>query len=83
MVIQQIHLIHIEQPPVGLGQQTRFKGAHPFAEGFFDVDRSAETILRGSKRQIHHRHLARFGRQRLALLLPLTHLAALQVRIRG
>ena len=60
MVIQQVHLVHIKQAAVGLGQQAGFKGTHALAEGLLDVNRSAETVLRGSQRQIHHGHLAWF-----------------------
>ena len=83
VVVEQVHLIHVEQAAVGLGQQAGLKGAHAFAQGFLDVDGAAEAVFRCTEGQVHHRHLPRFGAQGFPLLHPLAHLTALQVGIAG
>ena len=81
MVVEQVHLIDVQQAAVGLGQQARLKRPHPLAQGLFNVDRAAKTIFGGPQRQVHHWHLARLDRQALAPIGAFTHLAALQIGI--
>ena len=83
MIVEQVHLIHIQQAAVGLGQQARLKGPNPLTERFFDVDRAAQAIFRGPQGEIHHGHLAFLGGELLSLLVPEAHLAALEVGVRG
>ena len=83
MVVEQVHLIDVQQAAVGLGQQARFKGPNPLAEGFFNVDRAAEAVFGGAQGQVHHRHLAAAFAEAFAALHPFAHLAALQVWIAG
>ena len=79
MIVEEVHLIHIEQAAVGLGQEAWFKGPHALAEGFFNINRSAESIFCGAEGKVHHRHLPRFCGHAFVADQPFAHLAALQV----
>ncbi len=40
VIIQQVHLIHVEDAPVGGGQYPGFKMALPFLDGPFNIQRA-------------------------------------------
>jgi hypothetical protein len=58
MILQQIDLVDIEKAAMGLGKQAGLKGAFARNKRLFDIERTADPVFGGAKRQIHHRRAA-------------------------
>ena len=56
MIVQKVHLVDVQEPPVGLGQQAGLEGLDAPGEGALDVDAAANPVLRGAERQVDHGH---------------------------
>ncbi|GBD09941.1 hypothetical protein HRbin22_02203 [Candidatus Thermoflexus japonica] len=71
VIVEQIHLIHIQEAPVGHRQNPRLKPALPFLDRPLDVQGAHHTVLRGAHRQIHKTGPAPGHREGLATGGPL------------
>jgi hypothetical protein len=53
MVVEQVHLIDVEQPAVRGGEQPRAHGRHPVRERAVEVEGTCHPVLRGADGQLH------------------------------
>ncbi len=51
VVVQQVHLVDVEHPPVRGGEQTGLEGANAFGQGAFQVQRADQPVLGGAHRE--------------------------------
>ena len=56
MVVQEVHLVHVQEIPVGLCQHSRLELLLPRLQDMLDVERSRDTVLGGAQRQLHDAH---------------------------
>ncbi|KAF5036641.1 hypothetical protein DSECCO2_572960 [anaerobic digester metagenome] len=61
VVVEQVHLVDIEDPPVGGGKETRFERPDPSRNRSLQVDRADHPILGGTDGQGDHANRARLG----------------------
>ena len=54
VVLEQVHLVHVEELAVGLGQNSRLEGPTTLAQRSLQVDRTDHPILGGTEGQLHH-----------------------------
>jgi hypothetical protein len=52
VVVQQVDLVHVEQPAVGGGQHTRLVGGDPLGQGPLDVQRPGQPVFGRADRQL-------------------------------
>mmetsp|Transcript_96626 Transcript_96626/g.269623 ORF Transcript_96626/g.269623 Transcript_96626/m.269623 type:complete len:446 (+) Transcript_96626:202-1539(+) len=76
VVVQEVHLVHVQNATVRLGKQSWLEGLLALRQGLLDVDGAAHAILCGSERQVDHRHLHRGDRKVLALPLATADVVA-------
>ena len=62
MVFQQIDLVDVQKPPVGLRQQAGGKFLHALRQGFFQIERADHAVFGCAQRQVNHGHRALQGR---------------------
>ena len=56
MVVQKVHLIHVQEVPVGLCQHSRLELLLPRLQDMLDIERSRDTVLGGAQRKLHDAH---------------------------
>ena len=71
VVVQQVHFVDVQNPPVGRGQQARLEMLLAALDGLFQVDGAQEPVLGGAQGQVHHRHGPVPAGQDLALITAL------------
>ena len=57
VVVEKVDFIHVEDAPVGGGDETRLKAAGAGLDGLLDVERPDEPVLGGPYRQVDDAHL--------------------------
>ena len=62
VVVEQVHLVHVEDAPVGGGNQPGLEAAAAGADGLLDVQRTHEAVLGCAHGQVNDAHLAGYGR---------------------
>ena len=65
VVVQQVHLVHVEDVPVGLRQHPRLEALGALLQRRLQVDGAHHPVLRGVDRQLHHPHPPGRHRQRV------------------
>ncbi len=61
MVLQEVHLVDVEEAAVGPGEQPRLEGPLAAGERPLQVERADDPVLGGAERQVDHRHGPRLG----------------------
>ena len=56
VVLQQVHLVDIEEAPIGAGKQPGLEGAHPRGQRALEIERADDAVLGRPERQVDHRH---------------------------
>ena len=56
MVVQQVHLVDVEDAAVRAGEQARFEGDFPRRQGTLQVDRTEHAVLGRADGQLHQPH---------------------------
>ncbi len=56
VVLEQVHLVDVEEAAMRPRQQAGLEGLHAFGQGALDVEGAGDAVLGGAKRQVHHRH---------------------------
>lgn len=59
VVVEQIDLVDVQNPAMGVGEQPRFKGLHALGERPLDVERPDEPVLGRTDRKLHHSRIPR------------------------
>ena len=67
MVVKQVDLVHVEDAPVGGGDEARLKAAAAGADGLLDVQRAYEPVFGCAHGQVNDAHLAGYGRSFLSV----------------
>ncbi|MHB8761846.1 MAG: hypothetical protein ACYC6J_05595 [Coriobacteriia bacterium] len=52
MIVEQVDLIDVKKPAVGIGEQTSLEPTLPVLERGLQIDRADETVLRGRDRKV-------------------------------
>jgi len=68
VVVEQVDLVDVEDPAVGLREEAGSERQHPLAERPGDVERARDAVLGGVERQRHQRPAAAQRAERLAAL---------------
>mmetsp|Transcript_68807 Transcript_68807/g.108484 ORF Transcript_68807/g.108484 Transcript_68807/m.108484 type:complete len:239 (-) Transcript_68807:226-942(-) len=76
VVVQQIHLIHVQNPSVRFREQPGFESLLTLGQGLLDVNGTTNAVLCGAQRQINHGHLLVLQRQVFPSCLAISHLLA-------
>ena len=78
MVVQQVHLVYVEDAAVRSSQYSGLERTHPLFYRFLDVERANDPILSASKREIDYtgssRHTLKFFAVFRTLIADVAHL---------
>jgi len=72
VIFQQVHLIDVEEVPVGVGQDTRFKSFFAFLQGVLDIEGAHQPVLGDPEGELDDSHPSPFPIQATLCLQPLT-----------
>ena len=61
MILQQVHLVDVEEAAMGAGQQAGLERLDPVGQRPLQVERADHAVLGGAERQVDHRHRRRYG----------------------
>jgi hypothetical protein len=64
VIVEQVHLVNIEQPAVDLGQQPWLEAALAFGDGVLEVEGAHDAILGGGDRELDKARGTAMGRER-------------------
>ena len=70
MVVEQVHLVDVEDVAIRLGEHARLKAPAAGAQGRFDVDGAHDAIFGRVDRELDHPHAAFVVRQHARRLQP-------------
>ena len=76
VVIEQVDLVHVQQPAVGGGEDARLEVALSLLDGQLDVQRAHDAILSGADGKVHEASATARQGQDFALLPPLLTVVA-------
>ena len=62
VVVEEVHLVDVEDVAVRLGEHSRLEAPRPFLEGRLEVDGSDHAVFRGVDRQLDDPHAPRGNR---------------------
>jgi hypothetical protein len=63
VVLQQVHLVDVEEAAMGTRQQTRLEGLAPLRQCALQVECPDQAVLRGAEGEVHHRHRRQHARR--------------------
>ena len=52
VIVEEVHLVHVEQPAVRRGEQAGLEGGHPVGQRALDVQRARQPVLGGADGQL-------------------------------
>ena len=61
MVVEQVHLIDVEDAPVGGGDEAGLEDPVAGLDGFLDIERTHQPVFGGAHGQVHDRYLSDHG----------------------
>jgi hypothetical protein len=76
VVIQQIDLVHVQDAPVGCGENARLEAPLALLDGALDIQRAHDTVLRRADGEVHEAGTPACPRQCLSCLTSLEALGA-------
>ncbi len=56
VILQQVHLIDVQEAAMGARQQPGFKRLHAVRQRALEIQGADHPVLGGTQRQVHHRH---------------------------
>jgi hypothetical protein len=63
VVVEQIHLVYVEEPAVGAREQSRLESLDARGQRALDVDGAADAVFGRPERQLRDRHVRALARQ--------------------